>query len=194
MKKTVVATALNEQFNEACKVINLQYEYEGYDGEEKWAIVTELSKQDLLEKYPEIVGAYVPFVLLSVAQGEAIHIFNQNEDKFRKRKNNNEDVFGYDEGLTELFHLEVLSLDYWEEKDEEERKGLHDEMVAFIVKAVEDLKPIQRSRLKASFFDGKTTREIAEEEGVSHTAVVHSINAAIKNLKKSLRQGFQNAI
>ena len=41
-----------QQFREECKVINLQQEYSGYHGEEQWAIVTEHSRKELLEKYP----------------------------------------------------------------------------------------------------------------------------------------------
>lgn len=46
----------------------MKYEYEGYIGEEQWAIVSELTEKELLEKYPDIVSHYIPFVLLSVEQ------------------------------------------------------------------------------------------------------------------------------
>lgn len=59
---------LKEGFQNKCKVINLKYEYEGYIGEEQWAIVSELTEKELLEKYPDIVSHYIPFVLLSVEQ------------------------------------------------------------------------------------------------------------------------------
>ena len=32
-----------ELFAKDCKLINLKYEYNGYTGDEKWAIITELS-------------------------------------------------------------------------------------------------------------------------------------------------------
>ena len=32
---------LKEHFQNECKVINLKYEYEGYTGEEQWAVITE---------------------------------------------------------------------------------------------------------------------------------------------------------
>ena len=34
------------------KVINLKYEYEGYEGSEKWAIISELSEEELFGLYP----------------------------------------------------------------------------------------------------------------------------------------------
>ena len=39
-----------ELFAKDCKLINLKYEYMGYTGQEKWAIVSELSEQELFEK------------------------------------------------------------------------------------------------------------------------------------------------
>ena len=40
---------LKEEFQNECKVINLKYEYEGYTGEEQWAIISELTKKELFE-------------------------------------------------------------------------------------------------------------------------------------------------
>lgn len=54
------------------KVINLKYEYEGYAGNEKWAIISELSEKELFEQYPDKMQRYSHFVLLSVEQGKVI--------------------------------------------------------------------------------------------------------------------------
>lgn len=56
---------LKEEFHNECKLINLKYEYEGYIGEEQWAIISVLPEKDLFEKYSDIVKQYMPFVLLS---------------------------------------------------------------------------------------------------------------------------------
>ena len=55
-----------EQFKRECRIINLRYEYYGYAEEEKWAIVSELSENEIITKYPEEIKIYEPFVLLSV--------------------------------------------------------------------------------------------------------------------------------
>lgn len=60
-------------------------EYHGYTGTEKWAIVTELAEEELWEKYPDVIGRYPPFILLSMAQGEVIKESNSNNDKYAKR-------------------------------------------------------------------------------------------------------------
>ena len=59
-------------FANDCKLINLRYEYHGYTGTEKWAIVTELAEEELWVKYPDVIRRYTPFILLSMAQGEVI--------------------------------------------------------------------------------------------------------------------------
>ena len=43
-----------ELFANECKVINLKYEYEGYTGSERWAIITELAEEEIWVKYPDV--------------------------------------------------------------------------------------------------------------------------------------------
>lgn len=74
-----------ELFAKDCKLINLKYEYSGYTGDERWAIITELSVKELWGKYPLVIERYSPFVHLSIAQGEVIDDANRNEDKYAKR-------------------------------------------------------------------------------------------------------------
>ena len=46
MKKLTV-NEQEELFAQDCKLINLRYEYSGFTGTEKWAIITELSEEAL---------------------------------------------------------------------------------------------------------------------------------------------------
>lgn len=50
MKKLTV-NEQEELFAQDCKLINLRYEYSGFTGTEKWAIITELSEEALWDKY-----------------------------------------------------------------------------------------------------------------------------------------------
>ena len=43
-------------FANDCKLINLRYEYHGYTGTEKWAIVTELAEEELWVKYRRLMS------------------------------------------------------------------------------------------------------------------------------------------
>mgnify|MGYP000806165109 CR=1 FL=1 len=50
MAKQLNITEQEELFSTECKLINLKYEYQGYTGTEKWAVVSELSEKELFEK------------------------------------------------------------------------------------------------------------------------------------------------
>ena len=43
MTNKLTLTEQEELFAKDCKLINLKYEYNGYTGAERWAIITELS-------------------------------------------------------------------------------------------------------------------------------------------------------
>ena len=77
MTNKLTLTEQEELFAKDCKLINLKYEYNGYTGDEKWAIITELSVKELWEKYPIVIERYSPFVHLSIAQGEVIDDANR---------------------------------------------------------------------------------------------------------------------
>ena len=83
MKKLTV-NKQEELFAQDCKLINLRYEYSGFSGMEKWAIITELSEEALWDKYPDVISRYTPFILLSMAQGEVISESHRNNDKYEK--------------------------------------------------------------------------------------------------------------
>lgn len=177
-------------FKEECKIINLQYEYRGYTGNEKFAIISELSEKELFDKYPDIISGYTPFILLSVSHGEVINEYRRNDDKFKKREVRSYDAFGYDEGLTEHFHRELIeSYESPLEMLEREETGYIEEQlrqlkIMKVQKTLSLMKPLQRERLLKSVARGLSSREIAKEEGVNYSAVDKSIKAAKKNFKR----------
>lgn len=46
---------LKESFQNECKVINMKYEYNGFTGDEQWAIISDLTETEILEKYLPLV-------------------------------------------------------------------------------------------------------------------------------------------
>mgnify|MGYP006949746113 CR=1 FL=1 len=122
MTNKLTLTEQEELFAKDCKLINLKYEYNGYTGDEKWAIITELSVKELWEKYPLVIERYSPFVHLSIAQGEVIDDANRNEDKYAKRSSRTLDCYGYDDEMSSQFHKELaIMFDDPFERAEEER-------------------------------------------------------------------------
>lgn len=174
IKKTI-----EEQFKKECKVFDMKYEYKGYTGEEKWAIISELTEQEILEKYRSLVNGYMPFIVLSIAVGEARDEFRRNEKKHHMRAARSVDAYSFEDGETEMYHPELISGDF-------ENQFLKNEEVRSLQEAIMMLKPIQKERVIKYYFEGKSTRQIAKEEGVSHQIVSRTLLYAIENLKKIL--------
>lgn len=168
---------LNEEFQSKCKVINLKYEYEGYTGEEQWAIISELSEEEILKKYKPLVQAYIPFLILPLSYGEARREFKRNENKHYMRSVRGH-IFTLDDEFDE-HHPEVATEDCM-------FQVLANEQSQALWNAISTLDEKQRRRLISYYFKGKTYREIADEEGVDHKAIVRSVEAAVRKLKKIL--------
>lgn len=178
-------------FSSECKVIDLRYEYVGYIGEEKYAIVTDLTKDELLAKYPDVICRYTPFVLLSILHGEVIRDFHRNEDKFQKRDIRNHNLYGgYEDGVSERSYREFVTTyedpvqQAIREAYELEMKQVHHRNILKVQKTLSLMKPIQKDRLIKSVVKGMSSREIAKEESVNYSTVDKSISAAKKNFKK----------
>ena len=175
-----------ELFANKCKVINLKYEYEGYTGSERWAIITELAEEEIWIKYPDVIRRYNPHILLSISQGDVIREYQRNEAKHRMRMLRNGHAFDVNDGEFEEHHPEFAVVEdvveqlYWQQEKQRIRK------------AIDSLTDIQKRRIIAYFFEGKTSREIAAEEGVNYSKVEKSINLALKKLKILLSEGVQN--
>lgn len=57
------------------------------------------------------------------------------------------------------------------------------ESAARLHKAIDKLTEVQRRRLRLYYFEGLTYSRIAKLEGVSHRAIIYSIEQALKQLK-----------
>lgn len=117
---TLNLDALTEAFKADCKVIRLKYEYPGYTGTEKYAIISDLSYEQIVEKHAPVVKQYIPFLLLSKAAGEVFAEFKRNEDKFFKRMQR-DDSYGFEDGTTELYNSGICVPDFTGELFEEEK-------------------------------------------------------------------------
>lgn len=174
-----------DNFESECKLINLKYEYQGYTGDEQWAIVSELTEQEIFLKYPEEAGQYMPFVLLSAEQGEVIKDYIQVEDRYRKRRINNEDAFGYDDDLTQRFHSEAAVPDFIEQQEIDEYYRKRAELkMELLEKAIASLTEKQKKYLTLRYLYQKSAREIAREEGIAHQVIDRHILAGVKKFEK----------
>lgn len=141
-------------FSSECKVIDLRFEYVGYNGAEKYAIVTDLSKEELLAKYPDVICQYTPFVLLSILHGEVIRDFHRNEDKFQKRDLRNHNLFGgYEDGISERSYREFVTTyedpvnQAIREAYELEMEQMHQRNILKVRKTLSLMRPIQKKKI-----------------------------------------------
>jgi hypothetical protein len=172
--------ALTEDFKAHCKIIKLGYEYPGYTGTENYAIVTDLSYAQIMERYAPVAEHYCPFLLLSKAAGEVIADFKRNEDKFSKRMQK-DDCYGFEDGTTELYNTEICVPDFTEELYGEKMDN------RIVWAAFVRLTPTQKRYVNQHLFGGKTFTQIARDEGKAIKTVQESYSAAIKKLKKFLK-------
>lgn len=166
------------QFKKDCKVINLNYEYPGYTGQEKWGIITALTEIEITNKYAQQIQNYKPFIILSPSYGILLADYIRNENKYHMRSSRNNNGFDFSEH-TEEHHLEIS---YHTLEDELIEK----EEILLIHDAISKLNPLQRERIIKYFFEKTSLRQIAIEECKAYATIHESYKTALKNLKKIL--------
>ncbi|MDD3489443.1 MAG: sigma factor-like helix-turn-helix DNA-binding protein [Paludibacter sp.] len=187
-------SVLEEQFKTQCKVISLKYEY-GIDSSlPQWAIISSLTEDEIKSTFPEQASRYAPFIVLTPMMGKALQKYTKNEDKHRKRRLRSIDIYGYDDEISPKFHRELsLSNEFFFENERTKQEQQSDLQLATLREGIDQLSEIQKRRLKAAYFEGKTSREIAKEEGVNYSAVDKSIMQAFKKIRKYFQEmGVQN--
>lgn len=167
---------LYEAFKAECKIINLRYEYPGYTGMEKYAIITELSEEQIKERYDLVLEQYTPFILLNKAVGEAFSDFKRNEEKFSKRMHR-DDVYGFLDGDTEIHNDEIAVPDFAEILFQDDTK------MELVWQAFSLLTSVQKKRVSEHLFCGKTFAQMALLEGRDKKTIYESYSAALKKMK-----------
>ena len=114
MTNKLTLTEQEELFAKDCKLINLKYEYNGYTGDERWAIITELSvkqKQEDLGLHCEVtIDGYTDFIFIN-RFGQAQHQATLNKAIRRIIRDCNDEQFLHsDEPDVLLPHFSCHSL------------------------------------------------------------------------------------
>ena len=143
--------------------------------------MSELTAEELNDKYPDMVRAHIPYVLLSVAQRQVIDEFKRNENKHRMRQNLWGDNYNYDDGQSERFHPEFALPDY---ADEVIKMQQYIEKCELLSVAMEELTMVQRRRVVKYFVENKSYRVIAKEENVTVSKIEKSIYGGLEKMKK----------
>ena len=164
--------------NKDYELISLEVEYPGIQGGCRWAVATDLSNDELFQKYGEELAMYKPLLLITKEQSEVFKEYHRNDKKHEMRGLRCHDPRGYLEGFEWSQHaVNIIS------------SGLEidDVLNAVYLKfAFQQLSRIQQLRVGLYFFLEMTEEEIAKLEGVSHQAVHKSIAEAIKAMRYML--------
>ena len=177
--KNSTVQELKEQFIQECTILDPKKEYPGYTGKEKCFIVTALSELELKRKYKDIVELFAPYLVLDKSFINARADFKRNEDKHKKRAKRTEDIYGYVDGETEIFHKELVVEELFEE-------FITSIQIDSVYKVAEMLPKIQKERFFMHYIYGLSKRKIAEMQGVSYTAVNRSLELAVQAIKSIL--------
>lgn len=168
-----------ENFKRECRTINLKFEYPQYTGVERYAIVTNLSESELIERYGDVIKRYYsPYILLNEKHGQAITEYQNIEAKYRMRALRLGHAFDVNDGNFGEHHPEVATYE-----DIVEQIDMQDK-ISRLREILNRLPEVQKRRLIKHFFYNKSSREIAKDEGVNYSAVDKSIALGLEKLKK----------
>lgn len=164
-------------FKKDCKILNMKKEYPGYIGEITWIVISDLTQEQIMERYPEEIKPYTPFIRMTREMHEPIADFERNRLKFYYRARNHGDAYGYEDNTFECYHPEMIA-------DSFALDEYYD-----LKCALAHLNETQRRRIIKRFYEDMSVIDIANEEHTTRQAVAKSITAARNNAKKFLSEG-----
>lgn len=149
----------------------------------EYIIVTD--DADIVKKHPKTAGMIIVPISKFESMAEEYNRYYANEVKHIRRIERSYNDEGYtedgveDENGETHSNLPDVNLHPVEEAVEaKERK-------AMLIKALEELTPIQRERLKKYYFQQMTYEEIARSENVGKMTAYRSIRAGINKIRKN---------
>lgn len=178
-KENYTIQELQEQFDVDCTILNPQFEYPGYIGEERFFIVTSLSENELKSKYKTIIVQYEPYLILDKSFVDVKEEFEKNAHKHKMRAHRTEDIYGYIDGETEIYHKELVTDTLFDDVI----KSIE---ISEIYEAVEQLSKTQRERFIMHYRYGISSRKIADIQHINHSAVNKSLIIAIEQVRRTL--------
>lgn len=162
-----------ENFKAECDFFRCEEEYPGWTGTEKYIIISDCSEEVLMAKYPLVIEAMRPFMIVGESYGTIRRESNNTERRIKRFAMTHETIFDFDEE-TECCNKELID---W---NAGERISISLEME----EALSTLTEIQQKRIRAYYFGQMTIDEIAQKEGVYNRAVRKSLQQSLEKLKK----------
>jgi len=178
-----------EAFKAECSFFRCEEEYPGWTGNEKYGIITGLSKEELEAKFPQFIKAMSPYVLLDLEYGEIRAEAKRNDDKFEKRERFSNSLFELDEEA-EAMNPELSVPNFLtEELEKQKHIAFRKKQIAICRGMLAQLSDVQKKRLLMKYILHKTETEIAEIEGTSQQAISKSLILAEKKFSEIYESG-----
>lgn len=174
------------------QAINLITEYGKVLDGCKYAVASRYSRERLEELYTENLKKFSPFIYLTEEEYAPIRVANNNDSKFHQREINCHVGYEYREEISESGHRCVSLLsdpdpDPLTAIIEREDEALKRRQIAALPEAMAALTEKQRNRMIKYFYEEKTFRQIAEEEGTHVNSVFYSVRSGKEQIKKYLK-------
>ena len=161
-----------DEFKKHCSFELCTKRYPDWIGSEKYIVITDDAEKDLLEAFPEIMKALSPYVIVG-------RYFNSLNEAERYNDNKHGSQIG----------LSIDSMDDYEDLAEGfVVQDFAEELCATdaIASAMNQLNPLQKSRVERHFFKGMTITAIAAEDGVHESTARRAIYTSLEIMKKYL--------
>ncbi|MCR5383147.1 MAG: hypothetical protein K6E72_00680 [Saccharofermentans sp.] len=172
-------SSINNRFKQECKIIKLANEYRGYKGEIPYAVITDLTEEELNSKYEEELSEYRPFLILTRAMGLAIIEHQRNNQKYYKRSKMKEVSYEVVFNLLTVDDIQTI-------RDSESAKDKQTELILEAGRnAMKLLTPLQRRYISRYYIDGANLRDIAMETGTRIDTVWENIESARRKFRKA---------
>ena len=155
-----IPSDLIKEFKKDCKIIDLQKEYPQCQGMVKYAVISRLTEDELVQRYGQVFVQYQPYFVLSNDIGDVFHEYWKNEKKYYMRYIRNTDGESYPEGETEQYISEL--------NDNFSEEWILSEYVKSLL---ETLTPLEQERLIKRFYQERTLQDIADDYGCSARAI-----------------------
>lgn len=149
----------------------------------EYIIVTD--DADIVKKHPKMAGMIIVSISKFESMAEEYNRYYANEVKHIRRIERSYNDEGYTEDGVEdengETHSNLPDVDLHPVEEAVEAK----ERKTMLIKALEELTPIQRERIKKYYFQQMTYEEIARSENVGKMTAYRSIRAGINKIRKN---------
>ena len=159
-----------QEFMKVCGYEPCGKNYPGWVGREKYIVISDLPDDELKARFPEIMSALSPYVLVGTYYRRINDRTRYNEEKHAS-----------------VICISINSTEDFEDLSDRFLVPSHEEEIIFaqrVKEALKSLTDVQRSRFVRWHFGGFSVEEIAKQDGVSKMSVCNSIELVRKTFKK----------